>query len=261
MKNFEITRIDVLTGKRETIHDRVAEEKPLYVLLNGKLFVTVFCSPSDLQELAVGHLLSEGILKSVDEIVKIELDDRRDTCRISIRTNIDIEKRIKLLSGLSRVIFSACGTETLYKPSLGLKEITSDLKVGAETIANSVNRLNSEAHLFRKTGGVHAAAVCNANGNFEAFAEDVGRHNAVDKTIGICAMKHLSFETCFLVLTGRLSGDVVVKAARVRLPIVASLAAALDSGVSIGRQVNLTLVGFVRGKRMNVYSSPERIFA
>jgi FdhD protein len=92
-----------------------------------------------------------------------------------------------------------------------------------------------------------------------AFAEDVGRHNAVDKVIGMAVSKHIDFEHCFLALTGRLSGDIVFKAARTRLPIMASLAAALDSGIAIAKKVDLTLIGFARGKRMNIYSSPRRI--
>jgi len=92
-----------------------------------------------------------------------------------------------------------------------------------------------------------------------AIAEDVGRHNAVDKAIGIAALCKTDFEQCFLALSGRLSGDVVFKATKVGLPIVASLAAALSSGIEMAKQANLTLAGFVRGKRMNVYTYAQRV--
>jgi FdhD protein len=115
------------------------------------------------------------------------------------------------------------------------------------------------AETFRRTGGTHAAAICGIDGSFLTFAEDVGRHNAVDKVIGMAALNDIDFGRCFLALSGRLSSEIVLKAARVGLPIVASLAAAIDSGIKIADEVNLTLVGFVRGKHMNVYSSPERI--
>jgi formate dehydrogenase accessory protein FdhD len=92
-----------------------------------------------------------------------------------------------------------------------------------------------------------------------ALAEDVGRHNAVDKVIGMAALNKVDFETCFLALSGRMSGDIAFKAAKVGLPIIASLAAALSSGISSAEASNLTLVGFVRGKRMNIYTNPERI--
>jgi FdhD protein len=133
--------------------------------------------------------------------------------------------------------------------------------VKAETIQNSVNRLNFIAETFRKTGGVHVAAIYRGDGELVAFAEDVGRHNAVDKTIGICASNKTDFSQCFLALSGRLTGDIVYKAARIGLPILASLAAAIDSGIGIAKDVGITLIGFVRGKRMNVYSFPERILS
>jgi FdhD protein len=106
---------------------------------------------------------------------------------------------------------------------------------------------------------VHAAAIFKSDGTLMAFAEDVGRHNAVDKVIGIGALGGVDFGECFLALSGRLTGDIVSKAARVNLPVVASLAAAIDSGINLARTVDLTLIGFVRGKRMNVYTLPERI--
>jgi formate dehydrogenase accessory protein FdhD len=92
-----------------------------------------------------------------------------------------------------------------------------------------------------------------------ALAEDVGRHNAVDKVIGIAALSNVDFSACFLALSGRMSGDVAFKAAKVGLPIVASIAAALSSGIAVAEAANLTLVGFVRGKRMNIYTRSERI--
>jgi FdhD protein len=131
--------------------------------------------------------------------------------------------------------------------------------VKAEVLFNSVNQLNFKAELFRKTGGVHAAAIYKAAGTLIALAEDVGRHNAVDKVIGMAALNQVDFGECFLALSGRLSGDVVFKASKVGLPIVASLAAALSSGIEMAEQANLTLAGFVRGKRMNIYTFDERI--
>jgi FdhD protein len=106
---------------------------------------------------------------------------------------------------------------------------------------------------------VHAAAVCGGDGTVVAFAEDVGRHNAVDKVVGSAALNGVSLGECFVASTGRLTGDIVLKAARVGIPIVASLAAALDSGIVVAKEADLTLIGFVRGKRMNVYSSVRRV--
>jgi FdhD protein len=103
------------------------------------------------------------------------------------------------------------------------------------------------------------AAIYRGEGSLVALAEDVGRHNAVDKVIGMAALNRIDFGDCFLALSGRISGDVAFKAAKVGLPIVASLSAALSSGITTAEASKLTLAGFVRGKRMNIYTVPERI--
>jgi len=122
-----------------------------------------------------------------------------------------------------------------------------------------VRKLNTLAETFRKTGGVHVAALYSADGDVIAHAEDVGRHNAVDKVIGVCALKKVDFSLSFLASSGRLTGDVVLKAARMRIPVVASLAAAIDSGIAVAEQTGVTLIGFVRGQRMNLFTYSQRI--
>jgi FdhD protein len=204
----------------------------------------------------VGHILTEGLIKSIEEIQKIDFKNE-DICEVTLKSNIDLDKRLKHAKNFSRIILSACGGP--YQPSKRLPKIKSNLKVKAEVIQNCVNKLNSIAETFRKTGGVHAAAIYESDGSLMAFAEDVGRHNAVDKVIGLGALNKTDFSKCFLALSGRLTGDIVSKAAKVGLPVVASLAAAVDSGINIARELDLTLIGFVRGRRMNVYNFPERI--
>ena len=258
MVKVKIVKVDVPAKRFQKMTDYVAEEKPLQIFLNKNHYATIFCSPSNLKELAVGHLLSEGVVKSVEDIDGISFKGKR-VCHVKLKANIDLKKRLKFLNHFSRVIFSACGSSLPYEYSGKLPKITSNLKVKAEVILNSVNRLNSIAETFRKTGGVHAAAIYKSSGDLVAFAEDVGRHNAVDKAIGIEALNKSDFSECFLALSGRLTGDITLKAARAGLPIVASLAAATDSGIAVAKEVGLTLIGFVRGKRMNIYNFPARI--
>jgi len=257
MREVEIVKIDISTQTANKAKDYVAEEKPLNIFLNKAYYATIFCSPSNLKELALGHLLSEGILKSVEEIEEVNL--KNDACYVKIKSNIDVEKRLKLSKHFSRVITSACGSPWTYPYSGKLPKIKSNLKVKAETILNSVKNLNFIAETFRKTGGVHAAAIYKKDGELVAFAEDVGRHNAVDKAIGMAALNRTDFSACFLALSGRLTSDMVLKAGRIGLPIAASLAAALDSGIAIAKDIGLTLIGFVRGNRMNIYACSERI--
>lgn len=257
MLKVDIVKVDVSTRTTQRIADYVAEEKPLHLFLNRVFYATIFCSPSNLKELAIGHLLSEGIVKSVNEIEEAQV--KEDCCRIRLKSAVDLEERLKLLKPFSRVILSACGASSPYQYSGKLPKVKSDLTVKAETIHESVKNLNFAAETFRRTGGVHAAAIYDRDGKLVAFAEDIGRHNAVDKVIGIASSHGAEFSECFLVLSGRLTGDIVLKTSRVDLPVVASLAAAIDSGIKIAQNTGLTLVGFVRGKRMNVYNGPERI--
>jgi FdhD protein len=259
MRKVEILKIDVSTHKVQQMEDYVAEEKPLFIFLNKTHYVTILCSPSDLKDLVVGHLLSQSIIKTTKEIEKLGL--KEETCHVKLVGTVDLTKRLKL-SGMSpRVIYSVCGSPSPHLYSGKTPKVKSDLKVEAQTIQKCVARLNSLAETFRKTGGVHVAAVYGSDGKLVASAEDVGRHNAVDKAVGKAALAEARLYECFLALSGRMTDDIVRKAARVAIPVVASLAAAVDSGIRTAQETGLTLVGFVRGHRMNVYTFPERILA
>jgi len=262
MKEIPISRIDVSKGAVEQKKDYIAEEAPLHILLNEIHYATILCTPSQLKELVIGHLISEGILKTVDEIREISLETN-GKCQVKLKPDIATEKRIPMSRLFARLIVSACGSPdswpiTKLMDRLSLLRVSNSI-VEAKVILESGKELNRIAETFRKTGGVHIAALYSAGGDLIAFAEDVGRHNAVDKVIGSGISKETEFERCFLTLSGRLTGDLVLKCARMRIPIVASLAAAINSGVDVAQRAGITLVGFVRGKRMNVYTYPERI--
>lgn len=264
MREIDISRLDFSAKKIEQKRDLIAEEVPIHIFLNQTHYVTILCSPSQLKELSIGHLLSEGVLKSIDEIREIRLDEADGKCRIKLKQGIDTEKRISISQPFSRLIVSACGSPDYWPISklidrIGLPEVPLGLKVEAMVIADSVKRLNTLAQTFRKTGGVHIAALYSAKGKLLAYAEDVGRHNAVDKVIGTRALQKMDLKDCFLASSGRLTGDIVLKSARMGIPIVASITAAISSGVETAQRTGITLIGFVRGKRMSIYTHPERI--
>ena len=259
MREVDIVKIDLSLAKAEKKMDYVAEESPLYLFVNTTLWVTILCTPTNIKELAVGHLLSEGILKSIDEIEEIILKEKENACYVKLKPTVKVEDRIKLSRLHARVIASACGAGSPYQYTGKNPVVESNLTVSAKIIFESVNQLNFKAEGFRQTGGLHVAAIYKSDGSLVALAEDVGRHNAVDKVIGIAALNRVDFGTCFLALSGRISGDVAFKAAKVGLPIIASLSAALSSGITTAEDSNVTLAGFVRGKRLNVYTAPQRI--
>jgi FdhD protein len=259
VRQVDITKIDLSTGKAQKITDYVAEESPLQLFVNNTFWATILCSPTNLRELAVGHLLSEGIVKSIDEIEEVILKETENTCIVKLKPGIKVEDRIGISRLHARVITSACGSGSPYQYMGKTPKVESNLTVKAQVIFDSVNQLNFKAEGFRQTGGLHVAAIYKDDGSLVALAEDVGRHNAVDKVIGMAALNKVDFDGCFLALSGRISGDVAFKAAKVGLPIVASLAAALSSGITTAEASNVTLAGFVRGKRLNIYTVPERI--
>ena len=259
VRQVNIIKLDLSTGKSQEMADYVAEENPFYLFVNKTLWTTILCSPTKLKELAVGHLLSEGILKSTEEIEEVILKEPESSCYVKLEPTIKVDDRIRLSRLHARVIPSACGSGSPYQYTGKIPHVTSALTVKAQVVFDSVNNLNFKAEGFRQTGGLHVAAIYKADGKLVALAEDVGRHNAVDKVIGMAALNQVDFGGCFLALSGRMSGDVAFKAAKVGLPIIASLAAALSSGIATAEAADLTLAGFVRGKRINIYTCPERI--
>jgi len=264
VREVEIVRMNVSEGKLEKRMDVVAEEVPLHVFLGDVRVVSILCSPGMLKELAVGHLVAEGFLKGLSEVreVRLEGDGR---CFVLLKAGVDVGKRLELAQPFARLVVSACGGGVDVWPLAKLVDrvkglrVESDAVVRAGVVVDCVRRLNGLAEVYRRTGGVHVASLNRLDGGLVAFAEDVGRHNAVDKVVGAGVLAGVDFGECFLVLSGRLSGDVVLKCARVGLPVVASRAAALSSGVEVAERCGVGLVGFVRGGGMNVYACAERV--
>ena len=259
MREIKVSRINIINQTNKQRTDHVAEEKPLHIYLNKRHYGTILCSPNQLKEMVLGHLLSEGILKSTNEIDKLTM--KKDGT-LTLKPNIDAEQRIKMSQRFSRRLVSACGSpdyRSLSEIVDGIPKLELTTHVNAEVIYTSVMKLNTISENFKTTGGVHAAALYSADGRLLFLAEDVGRHNAVDKTIGAGALNKVDFKNVFLVLSGRLTGDLVLKAARMKIPLVASLSAAISSGLDVADVTGVTLVGFVRDKRMNVYTYPGRI--
>jgi formate dehydrogenase accessory protein FdhD len=260
-RKVRIFRFDLYKRATARKVDFVAEDYPLSLFVNATCIATFMCTPQHLDAFAVGHLLSEGILRSVSEIDEVRLKPEEHKCIVKTLPSAKVEAHLNLSRLRARIVSSACGGQLQVQPPPHLPQVASSLKVNAETLYRAVNELNFKAEVFRQTGGTHVAAIYRSDGTNLALAEDVGRHNAVDKVVGMAALAQIDFNDCFLVLSGRLSGDIVAKAARVGVPIVASLAAALSSGIVAAKATRLTLVGFVRGKRLNVYTCEERILS
>ena len=259
MRQVDMTKLDLSTGKAEKTKDCIAEEVPLQITLNTAYSFIIWCSPSQFKELAVGYLLSEDILRSVDEIQELTSDEAQISCQIKLQASVDLDERMKNSRRSTRIIPLIKASTSPYQHDEKIPAIKSNLTVKAQTILDSISKMNCLAKGFKETGGLHDSGIFKTDGIMMAFSEDVSRHNTVDKVIGAASLDKVNFSECFMIITGRVPGDMIYKAAKVGLPIVASVAAVLNSGVSSAEKANITLVGFVRGKRMNVYTCPERI--
>lgn len=251
-----LRRLDLREGTVTEEDDTVASDRAVCIFVNGEYYRTLIATPTMVRELVVGHLLGEGIISSLDEVEGVEVEPLR--VDVDLRGDVDLD-----LIGMSRVdlITTACGS--LSAPVRGDRldslRVSSGVSVDAERIWGMIRELNTRSRVYRETGGTHSAMLCAADGAVLSFAEDVGRHNAVDKVVGAGALGGVDFGGCVLVSSGRQSSEMVLKVARSGIPVIASVAGPLESGVRIADAAGITLVCFVRGRRMNVYAHGDRV--
>ncbi len=247
-------------GKRE-VEDEIAVETIITIWVNGNFISSILCSPSYEKELALGYLYTTGLILSYREIKKIDISGY--DIKVTLDSKVDINPRLERSQFLNRVITSGCNPPEYWlqvKKGKGLPSIESTIQVSAQTIFAIVHHLNSNSSLFQRTGAAHAAGLYEPSATGVILAEDIGRHNAVDKVIGYALSNEIALDNKILVSTGRLTADIIFKTAKCQIPIVASMAAATDSGISTAKATKTTLIGFVRGsKRLNIYANSFRI--
>lgn len=246
-----------IRGRINDVEDEVAVESPITIYVNGKQLSVLHATPRELTELAIGHLITEGFIKGLEEVIGLQVKNNE----VHVDTSADVEEKMKLYNTKTiNTIKTMCGrtSETLVE-SLPAKRVQSSIQWALSKIFKLVRKLNSDAFLYRRTGGVHAVILADTKGA-EILCEDVGRHNAVDKAVGAYVLRGSAyFNHTLLVCSGRLSSEIVLKAARVGIPILASISAPTSLGVSLATQLGVTLVGFVRGFRCNIYTYPDRL--
>ncbi len=255
-KEVEIIRIK--SGQRSREKDEVVTETPLTIFLNDREFVTLLCSPDKQDYLAVGFLRSEGLINTADDLDELNVDYEKGIAFVRTKTTIDL--LVEKLYG-KRTITSGCGKGTLFSyalDSLQSKRVESAMQIEAEVLLKLMSSLQEKSSLFKKTGGVHSAAIANRE-KILFYSEDIGRHNAVDKIVGECILKKVPLDDKILLSSGRLSSEIVIKSAKLQLPFIVSRSAPTSLSVEVAEQMGITMVGFVRGKRLNVYSHDYRI--
>jgi len=243
-------------GKGE-IEDTVVKESPFTIILDNQELVTLLCSPTNLEYLAAGFLFSEGLLKSKDEIKKIVVDEDRGVVRVETE---EAEKFAKDTSS-KRLIASGGGRgASLYSAidAQSQAKVESQVKILAGDVFSLVSQFQHRSQIYRATGGVHSAALCDTEGVL-VFGEDIGRHNAIDKVFGECVLKDIPTDGRMIITSGRISSEILLKVTKRNIPIVISVSAPTDLAVRLANDFGVTLIGFVKGKSMNVYTNGWRV--
>ena len=248
-------KIDVRSNTRKLIKDNVAEEAPVSLFVNNEYVITLLATPQLQKELSLGWLLDEGLLQSINELKGIRVKQNN----VKISTVCPIKKEI-VQSKFARTRTSSGGLSSngfFDGIDKGYQRVESDYKIKAGDVTRFIQELD-KARMYRLTRGVHIAAIFE-RGKLVAFSEGIGRHNAVDKTVGIAVESNVEFSNSVLVSSGRQPADMVLKAARMGIPIVISIAAPISSGIAVAEKTGITLVCFVDKRQMKVYTHPDNI--
>jgi FdhD protein len=264
------SRIDVpivrWTGLGSTSErDLVSVEEPLEIFVDGQPFYLTMRSPGEELPLAAGLCFSEGVIDSIDELDGINYCKDVSTNRINVYVSAGRKERVpRSIRQKRSTTYSSCGIcgkELVEEIAGATEKILRRSTVSLSRLIELQDALGAGQTAYRATGGTHAAAVFDATGGMLAHAEDVGRHNALDKVIGKVLFAHKRAEAAIVLLSSRLSYEMVQKTARLGVEILAGASAPTSLGVQLAEAVDLTLVGFLRANRCNVYSGAGRISA
>jgi FdhD protein len=252
-------------GLLTAVSDRVAVEEPMEIRLNGEPFQVLMRLPGLEKELAIGFLFTEGIVRELAEVVTIHFCGTA-TDPLLPPNVVDVKLTEAALARRGRrhleVAYSSCGLcakEAVSEICQQVPPVASPLSLSGAALLKLMARLPASQAVFKDTGGTHAVALADPAGEVFLHAEDVGRHNAMDKVIGQALLQRRPLSGLVALLSGRISFEMALKAIRAGIPILAAVSAPTSMALSLAEELNLTTVGFARGDRMNIYTHPERI--
>jgi len=248
----EIERLPILRVSeqgRSEVEDTVVREFPLTIILNERELVTLLCSPTKLEFLTAGYLWSEGLIESKKEIREMKLDREKGVVRVEAGRMVDVPFKPLLASGGGRDIASLSARKVGAGPQI---------KISASRVFFLMEGFREYSRVFEATGGVHSAALYEAD-NLIIFSEDIGRHNAIDKVLGECLLRDIPTDGHIMITSGRVSSEILLRVARRNIPLLISRSAPTNLGVRLASDLGVTLIGFARGRRMNVYAHGWRV--
>jgi FdhD protein len=233
-------------GRFQEVKAEVVREQPLTVYVNGERFLTLLCSPFDLEPLVLGYLWMEKVIAGLDEVAGLSVSE------VDGRADVTLTRPVTLPT--ERILTSGCGGGITFRidPRL-FPRVRSTLKVKPEALAARLHDLLRDARHYHASRGIHGAALADAD-RVLLVAEDVGRHNAVDKLKGLALLRGLPTDDRILLSTGRVSSEMLLKAARMGVPLIASRTSPTEMAVALAEQLGITVAGYVRGDGLNLYA-------
>jgi FdhD protein len=240
------TYLRVRGNHADEVAGEVVREQPLTIWVNGEKFLTLLCSPIKLEALVVGYLWMEKVIGDLAEITRL------DVSAVDGRAEVTLAGPVALPT--ERILTSGCGGGITFRIDHRLfPRLHSTLRVAPEALAFGMKDLFAAAVHYRASRGIHGAALSDGQ-RLLVVAEDVGRHNAVDKVKGEALMRGIPTEDRILLSTGRVSSEMLLKAARMGVPLVASRTSPTEMAVALAEQLNVTICGYVRGDSLNLYA-------
>jgi len=274
LKTEIVKRVNLIENKIDSDCDKVVIEQPITIIVKDVGLFTLLCTPTDIEALAIGFLFSEGIINAYDEIIELSTQTENE-----IIVAVEVENPQQHQAGRNLIVTSSCGLcgiKNMEKIKKTIQPASNTLTLKPEQLFSILDQLQTQQVLFKKTGATHAAGIFNAEGKIITMAEDIGRHNAMDKTIGQCLSQtvipakagiHIPenktqtniTSSYGIALSGRVSYEMVVKAARAGLEMIIAVSAPTSLAIEIATHWQITLCGFVRQKSANIYTHGFRI--
>jgi FdhD protein len=266
-------RITEIRGESvKQIPTSVVVEEPLEIRINDQPVAVLMRTPGAEKELAVGFCLSEGLIAGLADIALVHhcgrslpitmedseagLEESRNMVRITLASpGASRDPRLDVV----RLVRSGCGRTDAEELASQLTPLDNDLRVQRKILPKLSSTIKQGQEAYREAGGIHAAGIFTSYGELVTIREDIGRHNAVDKVLGHCLMQGIPLKDKILVCTGRASYEMVTKAVRLGLPVAASLSSPTSLAVELAEHLHCTLIGYLRGQRMRIYTHPWRL--
>jgi FdhD protein len=240
-----------IDGNWQTIFSSVPKEIAFTIYINSQELVTILCTPFKLNCLVMGYLLSEGIISDMKDLASMRICE--DDALADVKLN-----QASFVLPQKRILTSGCGGGVSLDTNTGASKIKGDINIAPKQILQLMKRMLESAQLYNLTGGIHTSALCDDRAVM-VLGEDIGRHNTLDKIMGECFLRKISTKDKILLTSGRVSSEMTRKAAKMQVPLIASLTSPTQLAVTLARDLDITLAGYVRGTHFTVYTRPDRL--